>query len=148
MKTVSKSFEETKGFASEVLDILRKENRSGAEVLHLVGDLGAGKTTLTQMIGEILGVKEQIQSPTFVIMKSYKTKDPVFKTLVHIDAYRIEKPEETRILNLEKIFNDPENLVCVEWGEKLGSEMPLNTKKIICTLLPDDVHSFEFIESN
>lgn len=146
MKTIAKSLEDTKEFALELLKILDKSERHGASVLDLRGNLGAGKTTLTQMIGDILEVKETMQSPTFVMMKSYKTKDPSFNTLVHIDAYRIEKPEETKILNLESIFSDKKSLVCIEWGENIKDQIPKDASTIMCTLLPDDVHSYELLQ--
>jgi len=76
-------------------DILNKaksiEGNNSVTVIALEGELGTGKTTLTQELARILGVKENIISPTFVIMKKYKVKDEIFQYLIHIDAYRLEK---------------------------------------------------------
>jgi tRNA threonylcarbamoyladenosine biosynthesis protein TsaE len=107
---------------------------NGACVLALEGELGAGKTTLVQHIARALGIMQPVQSPTFVLMKQYETHDPVFKKLVHIDAYRIESEPELAPLHLEAIFSDKEALVCVEWPEKLLSALP--EKVILLTLAP------------
>jgi tRNA threonylcarbamoyladenosine biosynthesis protein TsaE len=143
MKIIAKTLEGTKQFAKDlIVEISRKTFRE-AVVLDLKGDLGAGKTTLVQMIGEELGVGETIQSPTFVLMKSYKTKHPRFKNLVHIDAYRIEHIEEVKILGLENIFADPTNLVCIEWAEKIKEVVPSDAIKVSCELLEGDEHGYE-----
>ena len=62
-----------------------------ATVAALQGELGAGKTTFTQEVGRILGVTENMHSPTFVIMKIYEIDWKGFKNLIHVDAYRIER---------------------------------------------------------
>lgn len=139
---ISKSLEDTRKFATDLVALLSKWGIDSATILDLKGDLGAGKTTLVQMIGDALGVKETMQSPTFVIMKSYKTKNQIFKNLIHIDAYRIEHIEETRILNLEEIFNNKENLVCIEWADKIRGVVPKGSVKVICELLEGDEHGY------
>ena len=96
---------------------------SGASVIALSGDLGAGKTALVQHIAQVLGVEQTPPSPTFVIMRSYETGDEVFKKLVHIDAYRIEGTDELPPLHLDAEFGEAESLVCVEWPEKIATAM-------------------------
>ncbi|MES2409531.1 MAG: tRNA (adenosine(37)-N6)-threonylcarbamoyltransferase complex ATPase subunit type 1 TsaE [Patescibacteria group bacterium] len=140
---ISRSFEDTKQFAKDLILAISKKTSDRATVLDLKGDLGAGKTVLVQMIGRELGVTETMQSPTFVIMKSYKTTNPRFKTLVHIDAYRIENIEEIKILRLEEVFADPLNFVCIEWAEKIKEIIPEEATKINCTLLENDEHQYE-----
>lgn len=103
--------------AKEIIEIIRLKNPKKASVLTFSGDLGAGKTTLTKAIAKNLGIKESVVSPTFVIMKIYKTRDRDFKNLVHIDAYRLEKDEELLHLGWEEIINNKENFVIVEWPE-------------------------------
>jgi tRNA threonylcarbamoyladenosine biosynthesis protein TsaE len=90
-----------------------------AVVVALTGDLGAGKTTLTQAVGRVLGIKNAIISPTFVIMKRYEIAHPRFKTLVHIDAYRLTTSEELLRLGWADIVADPSTLVIVEWPERV-----------------------------
>ncbi len=144
---IAKSIADTRKFAKDLIEILSKNKTDKAVILDLVGDLGAGKTTLVQMMGRELGVKETIQSPTFVLMKSYKTKHSIFKNLIHIDAYRIEHIEEVKILNLEKIFSDKDNLVCIEWAEKIREVVPENSVKVVCKLLENDKHGYEVKEN-
>ncbi len=143
MKIIAKTLEDTKQFAKDLILELTKKNIEKGAVLDLKGDLGAGKTTLVQMLGAELGVIETMQSPTFVIMKSYKTKHPQLKTLVHVDAYRIEQVQEAKILKLENIFADPTNLVCIEWADKIREIMPEWATEINCTLLENDEHQYE-----
>lgn len=123
-KFTSKSTVETAEIAKKILEIIEKREATGAFVLALSGELGAGKTTLSQEIGKILEVKETMQSPTFVIMKSYDTSHPIFKKLVHIDAYRIEKAEELKVLKLEELFKDKSVLVVIEWPENIKNVIP------------------------
>lgn len=102
----------------------------GAVVIALSGDLGSGKTTLTQTIGKQLGIKNKIISPTFVIMKKYPLKNKKFKELIHIDTYRLEKKEDIIHLGWEKIISENGNLVIVEWPELIEELIPQNAIKI------------------
>lgn len=109
-----------------------------ASVIALSGDLGAGKTAFVKELGKILGVREEITSPTFVIMKSYEiTTDPFYTTLTHIDAYRIEDEDEMRVLRFEEILDDPKRLVCIEWPEKIRNCIPKNAHSVSLTLNVD-----------
>ncbi len=96
-----------------------------ATVIGLSGDLGSGKTAFVKAIARTLGVAEAILSPTFVIAKFYQLGDRLpWQTLVHVDAYRIENPEELRALKWEEIVTDRRNLVMIEWPEQLGEFFP------------------------
>ena len=75
MKT--KSIQETKNIAEILLRKISAPQNS-TTLITLSGDLGAGKTTFTQQIGELLGIKEKINSPTFVISKKYQIKSKKF----------------------------------------------------------------------
>ena len=81
------------------------------DLILLNGDLGAGKTTLSQMIGKQLGVKRNINSPTFNIIKSYKGTTLKFH---HMDCYRLEDSEED--LGFEEYFED-HAVTVIEWSE-------------------------------
>jgi len=109
--------------------------RNGAAIIALTGDLGSGKTAFTQGFAKALGVKEKITSPTFVILKKYeirntksetnsKTKKPKFKSLIHIDAYRIKDPKEILSLGWEEIVSNSKNIIIVEWAEKIKKILP------------------------
>jgi tRNA threonylcarbamoyladenosine biosynthesis protein TsaE len=91
-------------------------------VLLLIGDLGAGKTTLTKGIAAGLGAaaEEEVTSPTFTLVHEYggASKGP---RVYHVDLYRIETPREMGTLGIEDLISDDRGVVIVEWGEKLGS---------------------------
>ena len=101
-----------------------------AVVVALHGDLGAGKTTFTQAVGKLLGINENMQSPTFVIMKVYEIDFKGFKNFIHIDAYRIEKDSELLHLGWKEMISEPENLIFIEWPENVSALIPENSIKI------------------
>lgn len=101
-----------------------------ATIVALRGDLGAGKTTFTQMVGKILNISENMHSPTFVIMKVYSIDFHGFKNLIHIDAYRLEQESELINLGWNEIVKAPENLIFVEWPENVAQLMPEEAKRI------------------
>ncbi len=142
MEFLAKNEEETAKLAHDFA-IKLGPNDESAQVVGLYGELGAGKTTFMKYLAKSLGVKETIQSPTFVIMKKYELKSAskkaqvkdtfklapfYFQTLIHIDAYRIENDNEMINLGWEEIINDPKNLVFVEWPERIAGVMPKHTK--------------------
>lgn len=94
-------------------------------VVALVGDLGSGKTTFAQGIGQALGVP-RIISPTYNIVKHYdlKEKHGQIGALVHLDLYRLSGPEEARSFDLNEIFSQPHDLILVEWAEKAKKLLP------------------------
>lgn len=141
---VSKGIEDTHKIAEEAISLFFKSNKKeGAMVVALSGDLGAGKTAFTQSVGRILGIKEKIISPTFVIMKHYKTKNSNFKKLVHIDAYRLENGKELEKLRFTELLGDPANLILIEWPEMVKEIMPKKHRKISIKHLDEDSREFE-----
>lgn len=120
----------------DLLDSLAPSTQ--ATIVALQGELGAGKTTFTQEVGKLLGVTENMHSPTFVIMKVYEINyKPArqsggggFKHLIHIDAYRLENDAELLHLGWEEIIKEPENLVFIEWPENVAGIIPENAKRI------------------
>ncbi len=123
MEIVSRSEEETKDFALRFASGLSPA-KTGALVIGLYGNLGAGKTTFMKFFALALGVKETIQSPTFVIMKFFRIPDhQYFKKLIHIDAYRLDSPDDLLKLGWAEIVANKENVVCVEWPERVASIM-------------------------
>ena len=129
------SLEKLSSIASEWLASL-SPNDSGATVVGLYGNLGAGKTAFAQMVAKVLGVEEFVTSPSYVIEKIYDTKHPIFIRFVHIDAYRLDKASELQDLDFELLVENKNNLILIEWPE--------NVKEI----LPDDIKKIEFIFIN
>ncbi len=92
------------------------------DVVLLSGDLGAGKTTLSQAIARALGLTQPITSPTFTIMNLYKVSHGEITQLCHIDTYRLESPEEFTPLGMQEFFGAAGTLCLVEWPEHLPTE--------------------------
>ncbi|MGI9118488.1 MAG: tRNA (adenosine(37)-N6)-threonylcarbamoyltransferase complex ATPase subunit type 1 TsaE, partial [Minisyncoccia bacterium] len=90
-----------------------------ALVVALTGDLGAGKTTFIQNVASVLGITENINSPTFVILKKYLLPQivGVFTELVHIDAYRLADEAELEKIRFNDYYNNPNAILCIEWPE-------------------------------
>ncbi|MBU0722945.1 tRNA (adenosine(37)-N6)-threonylcarbamoyltransferase complex ATPase subunit type 1 TsaE [Patescibacteria group bacterium] len=101
-----------------------------AVVLALQGELGAGKTTLTQHIAKVFGIKKNITSPTFVIEKIYnipKQTQSKFSKLVHIDAYRLQNKAELNTLGWGESLDNSTNIIVIEWSENISTALPQNT---------------------
>ncbi len=95
------------------------ENLLSGTVLCLDGDLGAGKTTLTQFIANEFGIKEYITSPTFNIIKEYQGKFPFY----HMDVYRIESEDDMYDLGYDDyIYSD--GICIIEWSDKIKNMLP------------------------
>ncbi len=93
-------------------------------VVALYGEMGAGKTTLVREIARLLGVRQEVTSPTFALVNQYLTGGG--EVLNHFDFYRIERIEEAFDMGYEEYFYSGEACL-VEWPEKIEG------------LLPDDV---------
>lgn len=115
MRTIRSAKEWLAGYTDR-----RYRDDNGAFIVGLSGHLGAGKTAFVKVVAKELGIEETVTSPTFVIMKMYETKDDVWKRLVHIDAYRLERRSELEGLKWEDVVSDPHNLVMIEWPENVG----------------------------
>jgi tRNA threonylcarbamoyladenosine biosynthesis protein TsaE len=110
------SDEETRALGGRLAPFLPQRG-----VVLLIGDLGAGKTTLTKGIAEALGAApaDEVSSPTFTLIHEYG--DPV--RIYHVDLYRLDTSEEARRVGLEELFERPA-LTLIEWGERFLELMP------------------------
>jgi len=125
------SLSEMQSYAADFVARLPKHAGTKAHAVGLKGDLGAGKTTFVQAVAKELGVQEHVTSPTFVLVQVYETKHPVFTRLVHMDAYRLSS--ETRdTIGFAEYFNDPRNLILIEWPEYLprGAGFPTDASTL------------------
>jgi len=121
------NWNDLESFVATLLTKLKTRASRRAVVLALHGDLGAGKTALTRLLAKGLGVTESVVSPTFIIMKGYHTSDATFKKLYHLDVYRFVSPLELIPLSWLTLLEAPNTLICVEWAEKIASELPVDT---------------------
>lgn len=131
-----KNLQEMEKFAQSVVNKLPRSQAPGKAVIFaLYGDLGSGKTTFTKSFISAFGVKQTVTSPTFVIEKIYKLPvsfknengDMVqnnFKYIIHIDAYRLSSGEEMKELGWDEIINNSENIILIEWPEKISDILP------------------------
>ncbi|MEK7622098.1 MAG: tRNA (adenosine(37)-N6)-threonylcarbamoyltransferase complex ATPase subunit type 1 TsaE [Patescibacteria group bacterium] len=152
MEIISHSLSETGELAAQIVTDLEEKRRGGkvAMVVALQGDLGSGKTSFTQAVARVLGIKERVTSPTFVIMKTYqwqgfplpKSKGNPFspwRRLVHIDCYRLEGPADLLHLGWNEIIADRHNLILIEWPERVGNLLTTPTLKIKFEVMGENV---------
>ena len=134
----TKSLEETHRLAEQFYSWLTSlpTPMGKARVLALRGDLGAGKTAFTQGLAKAMGVRENITSPTFVLMKKYAGHNG--NNLVHFDAYRLTDAKDLAPLRFGEYADDSNNVVVVEWPEMISGALSENVHVI----------DFKFIDEN
>jgi len=113
---LSKSPEETIEIGAGLARRLKR-----GDVIALVGELGSGKTVLTKGIAKALGVKNvrYVNSPTFVIIKEYRAKTPLY----HFDLYRVDRSSVLDVENFEEYFYD-DGITAIEWADKIRDILP------------------------
>lgn len=114
----------------------------GGEVILLSGDLGAGKTTFSRGLGQALGVKQNVNSPTFVVMKVYDANTEAVKRLVHIDAYRLESGQDLQNIGATEYFGAEKTVTLIEWPERVMNIMPQETMRISIRCMDEDSREF------
>ena len=147
-KIITKSSRETKDVAKKLIEewLESNKNKNLNLVICLEGNLGGGKTTFVQGLAEGLGIKETVNSPTFLIMKKYiavknrteKTRNSLQSSaerlqrgesegvlnLYHFDCYRISNYQEILELGFEEIISGENNIIAIEWPEKIKEILP------------------------
>jgi len=128
MELITKSARETQSFGQALAaDIV---SGKVSNVLALKGELGSGKTTFVQGLAKGLGIAGRIISPTFIIIRKYPIKgmDPKssLKAFYHVDLYRLEGDLDKEILNLgfPYLWSEPQNVMVIEWAEKVEKLIP------------------------
>ncbi len=133
MKTyITKSAEETIRLGQDVGKTIKNST-----LIALYGDLGSGKTTFVQGFAKGLGIEKRLISPTFIIMRTYeikgkrqraKGKNTIQKSKMgkfyHVDLYRTQNGDDIRGIGLDEIIKNNQDIVVVEWAEKLGEFLP------------------------
>ena len=145
-------------FARKILSNFARP-RLGASILCLYGELGSGKTTFVQGLARGLGIKRRIISPTFVIVRQYviltlnevkgkdldssSTTQNDQKNFYHIDLYRCETEKDIQAIGIKEILEDPENVIAIEWPEKLGTLLPDKRTDIMFQYLNEEERKIE-----
>lgn len=134
MKLVkSLSPQETEQLAIQLAKLLQ-----GGEVITLIGDLGAGKTSFTKGIAKGLGIKRHVNSPTFTLIKEYQgDKLPLY----HMDVYRLDHEEE--LLGFEEYFYG-EGVTVIEWPQKISSQLPEQRLEIVIKKTGEEKREISF----
>lgn len=116
MRVITKNPDETIAIGEKLAKKLKR-----GSVVALIGDLGSGKTVLTKGIAKGLGVKNSryVNSPTFVIIKEYKGKLPLY----HFDLYRLNSSSILDVENFEEYFYG-DGVTVVEWADKIREHLP------------------------
>lgn len=132
-----RSLDETKALAKEFAKMLL-----GGEVVLLGGDLGAGKTTFTKYVLECLGVKGEITSPTFTIMREYLSKK---FNIYHFDMYRLSSGSEAQEFGLEDyIYSGDNRSICfIEWSDNIKDILKGDFLCVDIKLMEDGDREFE-----
>lgn len=104
------------------------------DVVALAGELGVGKTTLVQGIARGLFVTENVSSASFVLARTYRGKIP----LHHLDAYRIESPQELFEVGLDRYLPPEEGVTVVEWADKIRAFIPREALWVTIEFLDGD----------
>lgn len=128
-KFITNSAEETKEVGGQIAD-----NLKGGECLVFFGNLGSGKTTFIQGLAKGLGIDKRIISPTFIIIRHYRINNGNF---YHIDLYRTGSTDDLLGLGIDEILEDKENIVAIEWAEKLKGILPDKRIEIYCEYLDE-----------
>ncbi len=126
---VTNSMEETQKLGESYAQKLQS-----GDVLAFYGELGSGKTTFIQGLAKGLGIKRRIISPTFIIVRHYEIEDGSF---YHVDLYRTETKHDLLSVGLDQILEDDNNIVALEWAEKLGEMLPKKRIEVRCENLGD-----------
>ena len=133
-EVITESFEDTQLIGENIANQLR-----GGEVIALYGDLGSGKTTFVQGLARGLGIAKHMQSPTFIIMRTYAVSQKGGVTqFYHVDLYRTESARDIEGLGLLEMLGRPDTIVAIEWPEKLGKHLPQKRIDIHCTYIEDE----------
>lgn len=133
IRTLEELNKEAAGFAGTLVP-----SAQGATLVTLSGELGAGKTAFTKAVANTLGIEEAVTSPTFVLEKIYLLPEgKTFKRLIHIDAYRLEQGSDLAPLGFDELMQDSENLILLEWPEKVADALPKSSKKLSFTVQSD-----------
>ena len=110
---------QTKALAAKLVQDL-----SQSSVFALYGDLGSGKTTFIQGLGEFFQIDNHITSPSYTLIKQYPITFKNYQELIHVDLSRLNLQSGSQQLGLEDFIQDPTCIVAIEWPEIIASQLP------------------------
>lgn len=144
---VTKNPKETQELAGFLLGKFIKDPSSGrkkALVIALEGELGAGKTVFARGLAQALKVKGKIKSPTFNLIKKYPIpgKQKVKGYLYHLDCYRLKDHKDLELLGIKDILSDPNDIVLIEWSERVKKILPKKHIKVHIDHISDKERKF------
>ena len=139
MGIIVENLKETKTLAKKFAKLL-----VGGEIVLLNGDLGAGKTTFTREVLRALGVKDEVTSPTFTIMREYRTAK---FDIYHFDMYRLSNGQDAIDYGLEEYIysNSSRNIVFIEWSENIKDILKGKFVEVNIKLIDNDKRLFEIV---
>jgi tRNA threonylcarbamoyladenosine biosynthesis protein TsaE len=120
--------EDTRAIGGALASLFR-----AGDVVTLTGELGAGKTTLVQGIANALGYSGAVASPTFTLVREYRTAS---LRIVHADVYRLDRVQEVVDLGLEDVLDD-DGVLVVEWGDAVAALLPRDPLEVKLTVPGD-----------
>ncbi len=146
MEIKSESLQKTKKAGELLAEEALKTKTSKALVFGLKGDLGSGKTAFTQGFARGLRIRKKILSPTFILMKKFQIPGiKGFKTFYHFDCYRIKNKKEILNLGFKGIISDSQNIVVIEWADKIKGILPENSVSIEFKLIDVETRKISFL---
>ena len=128
LELASPTAEDTRAIGAAVAPLLRP-----GDVIALTGELGAGKTTLVQGVAGALGYDGAVTSPTFTLVREYRT--PTLP-LVHADVYRLDRVQDALDLGLDETAED--GVLLIEWGDAVDALLPGDRMVVELSVRGDD----------
>ena len=137
MKTEVRSAESMQQLGAKLSAFIR-----GGEVIELIGDIGAGKTTFTKGLARGLGITDDVQSPTFTLSRVYESPNGI--SLAHYDFYRLNEPGVMRA-ELQEVVADQKTVTIIEWAEVVADVLPQDTLRIYIVATGDETRTVRFV---
>ena len=128
---------DTQAFAGRLASIVRP-----GDVIVLAGGLGAGKTLFTGGLAACLGVEEAVVSPSFVLVRQYRSG---FMPLVHVDVYRLGSINEFEDLDVFELAED--GVLVIEWGDAIESTLPEDNLRVEFRVDDDEERTLRLVPS-
>ena len=132
------NLDEMRDFALKFASLV-KEN----DVINLIGEMGAGKTTFTGFFCQHFAIKDS-SSPTFAIVNIYEGD----KTIYHLDLYRIDNPDELLDIDYERYFYPEDAITILEWAENGNGYLPSDMINIKISKLGENSREIEILEDS